>query len=129
MPLRTAPVRDGSDGRGACGVSKKRRTFYFDKTVEVEIDMDDLEEAGYHHEDDCPAKRLAVPVPGCGELSDAIASLHRQAHPNAHPEVFMCPEEPCRSLDLDQIGYGRWSTTAIPIPVPVTQVSVKGGVL
>ena len=106
---------------------KKRRTFYFDKSVEVEIDIDDLEEAGYHHEDDCPAKKLTGALPGSPALADALASLHRQAHPNAHSEVFMCPEEPCRSLDLDQIGYGCWGTSAVP--VPVAQVSVKGGIL
>lgn len=84
-------------------MSKKRRTFYFDKTVEVEIDMDDLEEAGYHHEDECPAKKQVTP--GAPDLSDALASLHRQAHPNAHSEIFLCTEEPCRSLGMDQIGY------------------------
>ena len=81
---------------------KKRKTFYFDKTVEVEVDEEDLEEAGYHHEDACPSKT----VPGWVDLSDALASLHRQAHPNASPEIFACPEEPCRSLGMDQIGYG-----------------------
>jgi hypothetical protein len=103
---------------------KRRRTFYFDKTVEVEIDIDDLEEAGYHHEDECPVK--SAPAPGAPDLSDALASLHRQAHPNAHGEIFLCLEEPCRSLDLDQIGFGRRTS---PRPATVAQVSVEGGVL
>ena len=95
---------------------KRRKTFYFDKTVEVEVDEDDLEEAGYHHENDCPAKRLAVPIPGGPDLADALASLHRQAHPTASPEIFACPEEPCRSLGLDQIGYaGRPGRAAQPV--------------
>jgi len=108
-------------------VSKKRRTFYFDKTVEVEVDIEDLEEAGYHHEDDCPAKSATVSLPGAPDLSDALASLHRQAHPNAHPEIFMCPEEPCRSLDMDLIGY-RGTTKSAPAPA-VQTVSVAGGVV
>ena len=86
-------------------MSKKRHTFYFDKTVEVEIDVEDLDEAGYHHEDDCPAK--TTPLPGGPDLSDVLSSLHRQAHPGAHSEIFLCPEEPCRSLDMDLIGYRR----------------------
>jgi len=82
----------------------KRGTFSFDKTVEVEVDIEDLEDAGYHHEDDCPAKRL--PVPGAIGTTDALASLHRQAHPSASSEIFACAEEPCRSLGIEQIGYG-----------------------
>jgi hypothetical protein len=83
----------------------KRKTFYFDKTVEVEVDEEDLAEAGYHHEDACPAKSRPGD-PYRADLADALASLHRQAHPGASPEIFACPEEPCRSLGMDQIGYG-----------------------
>jgi hypothetical protein len=85
-------------------MGERRRTFYFDKTVEVEIDIEDLEEAGYHHEDDCPARR---DVTAHQDLAGMLASLHRQAHPGAHSEVFMCREEPCRSLDMDLLGFGR----------------------
>lgn len=88
-----------------------------------EIDMDDLEEAGYHHEDDCPARSGSEGGP---DLADALASLHRQAHPNAHRDIFLCPEEPCRSLEMDQIGYGRPATATAPL---VKRVDVKGGVL
>ena len=105
-------------------MSKKRRTFYFDKSVTVEIDIEDLEEAGYHHEDECPAKQ--PPAPGAPDLSDALASLHRQAHPGAHPEIFLCTEEPCRSLGLDQIGYRNPMTVKGGAP---STVAVAGGVL
>jgi hypothetical protein len=80
-------------------VKTKRRTFYFDKTVEVEIDIDDLEEAGYHHEDDCPAKSVKLPT----STTDALASLHQQAHPSQSLDPLMCREEPCRSLSLEQV--------------------------
>ena len=80
-------------------------TFYFEKEVEVEISAEDLEDAGYHHEDDCPARAHACP-PGQVDLSDALASLHRQAHPSAPGNIFLCREEPCRSLGLNLIGYG-----------------------
>jgi hypothetical protein len=83
--------------------SKKRTPLYFEKNVEVEIDEEDLEEAGYHHKDDCPARTRPS---AASEIADALASLHRQAHPGAHPEIFMCPQEPCRSLGMDVLGYG-----------------------
>jgi hypothetical protein len=91
--------------------AKQRRgskSFYVDKTVgvEVEIDEDDLADAGYHHGDDCPAARRD-PLPGEPDVRVALASLHRQAHPGARPDIFLCPEEPCRSLGLDLVGPVR----------------------
>lgn len=89
----------------------KRTIPYFttETTVEVEIDPDDLHDAGWHHEDECknPVEygNHAVPVlpnEDIRALGAALASLHRQAHPSAG-SVRVCHEEPCRSLTLDQL--------------------------
>jgi len=82
-------------------------------TTEVEIDLDDLaadlEEAGWHQEEDCPAKIPARPVTSMTELAGAVGSLHRQAHPSQPADPFLCREEPCRSLPAD-VTLTRLST-------------------
>lgn len=74
----------------------------FEVTTEAEVTVDDLEDAGYHHEDDCPARAGRVPV----SVTEALASLHRQAHPQQSADLLMCREEPCRSLSMEQ-AIGR----------------------
>lgn len=79
--------------------------FNTEATVDVDIDPDDLHDAGWHHEDECDAskgERGEIIPPPLG-LHDALASLHRQAHPGQHPSVTLCHEEPCRSLTIDQL--------------------------
>ncbi len=66
--------------------------------VDVEIDEEALEEAGWHSEDGCPNKPKIKRGLEPAATSDAIASLHRQAHPTEHPDPFLCRDEPCRSL-------------------------------
>ena len=84
---------------------KKRRRFSESFTVDVEIDASDLEDAGYHHEDDCPAKTgVVAAITAPRDVVEVIGSLHRQAHPTQHPSPFMCREEPCRSLPLDLVS-------------------------
>lgn len=85
---------------------------YFTQDVEVEIGPEELEEAGWHHEDDCPAAESKVKI-GPGEqfptvlpdVMGAIGSLHRQAHPSQSSDPLACREEPCRSLPFDVLRY------------------------
>jgi hypothetical protein len=79
-------------------LTRQRKTT----TVEVEVDIDDLIENGWHHEEDCPSTRSAI-AQEREALASAVRSLHRQAHPSQHPDPFMCREEPCRSLPADCI--------------------------
>lgn len=65
--------------------------------VDVEIEADDLHDAGWHHDSECKG------VPVTTGFGAVIASLHRQAHPGQHREVMYCHEEPCRSLTLEQL--------------------------
>ena len=80
----------------------RRRYLYFDKTVEVEIDSEDLAEAGYHHENDCPAKAHLHAATSLPVLA-ALAGLHQQAHPGQPADPAMCRMEPCRLLTLAQL--------------------------
>lgn len=80
----------------------RRRNISVFTEVEVDIDPADLEEAGYHHEDDCPSKPTALRAPAV-DLRDVIASLHRQAHPSQGTDPYLCREEPCRSLSFSQL--------------------------
>lgn len=75
------------------------RSFTMTTDVDVEIDPDDLHEAGWHHEDECTARAAIMPAP----LGAATASLHRQAHPSQPADVALCREEPCRSLSFEQV--------------------------
>jgi hypothetical protein len=78
--------------------------------TEVEVEPDTLRDAGWHHESECDAggfndaeEGMAwLPATDVGALAAAVASLHRQAHPSS-PSAAVCPEEPCRSLTLDQL--------------------------
>jgi hypothetical protein len=64
--------------------------------VEVDVDISDLAENGWHHEDDCPSMRAVAQ--GGTAAAEAIRSLHAQAHPSQPADPFLCREEPCRSL-------------------------------
>lgn len=75
-----------------------KRSGTFTATVDVDIDLADLEDAGWHHEDECPASNQPV---GYTSLLAAVDSLHQQAH-DRFP-LRMCRKEPCRSLSLGQI--------------------------
>ncbi len=90
-------------------LTRKRTTTTVE--VEVEVDISDLEQNGWHHEDDCP-DRQPVAVARSEDLTDAIRSLHRQAHPSQHPDALLCRELPCRDLDFDQLctPMGRGGT-------------------
>ncbi len=83
---------------------------YFDMTVtadvDVEIDPDELHDAGWHHESECDSKTSLLSRDEREAYRDAIASLHRQAHPSQPIDPFvplLCPEEPCRSLGSDEL--------------------------
>lgn len=72
--------------------------------VDVDVDPADLEDAGYHHEDDCPAKTgKGCAHPDRERLDDALEDLHQQAGHGTYP-VRVCLREPCRSLYLVPIG-------------------------
>jgi len=77
------------------GTLTRKRTY---TTVEVEVDVDitDLAGNGWHHEDECPSASTAA-------VADALASLHRQAHPSQTLSPLTCREEPCRSLSYEEI--------------------------
>jgi hypothetical protein len=77
----------------------RRPCEVFEVTAEAEITHDDLRDAGWHHEDDCPAKGGRMPV----STVKALESLHRQAHPQQTTDLLMCREEPCRSLTVEQV--------------------------
>lgn len=89
----------------------KKKAPYFTTTVdaEVEVDPDDLHDAGWHHETECgidvsdEEDRASLPDSDLRALTRAVASLHRQAHPSQVLSVRLCHEEPCRSLSLDQL--------------------------
>ena len=69
---------------------------YSGVTVEVEVDEYDIKEAGYHHEDDCPAKTGTLSDKQ--ELEDALAAMHEQYHPDQPLRIQWCMTEPCRSV-------------------------------
>jgi hypothetical protein len=76
--------------------------------VPVTIDADDLHDGGWHHKSECgvmdnPALTTPLVIGGVSER-DAIASLHRQAHPGQPGDPLRCAEEPCRSLSFDQVA-------------------------
>jgi len=79
-----------------------RRYISVTTDVDVDIDLDVLEDAGYHHEDDCPHKPGELVAPAA-DARDVIASLHRQAHPSQGTDPYLCREEPCRSLSFGQL--------------------------
>lgn len=58
--------------------------------TEVEVDPDDIESAGYHHEQDCPANEE--------RWTQAAQILHLQAHPDEPLDMARCRREPCRTV-------------------------------
>ena len=85
------------------------RSRFTTVTAEVEVDLvdllDDLDdkalaELELHRDENCGAKIPVTENPGQDCVRDAIASLHRQAHPSANGDPWLCHEEPCRSLPL-----------------------------
>ena len=85
------------------------RSGYTTVTAEVEVHIgdlledlsdEDLAELGLHLDEKCAAKVPVTETPGQDCIRDAIASLHRQAHPAANSDPWLCHEEPCRSLPL-----------------------------
>lgn len=75
----------------------RRRSSVFAPTVTVEVDPYDLADAGWHHEDDCPAEG-GGPAGPASMWEDAAESLHRQAHPSQPLALHRCQEEPCRTI-------------------------------
>lgn len=77
------------------------------ETVEVEVDSAALHDAGWHHENECPAGYQAEPDDGIGPAAELISlraameSLHRQAHGDG--PVRLCRSRPCSSLSLNQL--------------------------
>jgi hypothetical protein len=76
--------------------------------VEVDLDPDDLHDAGWHHESECAGgrqKMAAAPPVSLGlgwvGVTAALESLHRQAHGDG--PIMLCRAEPCSSLSLDQL--------------------------
>ena len=89
----------------------KAKVPYFETDVTVtsyvEIDPDELHDAGWHHETECGG--LANPRPlvvGTMPYAEAVASLHRQAHPSQLSDPATCREETCRSLSFVQLRGG-----------------------
>lgn len=72
-------------------------TRFMEVEAEVEITADDLHDEGWHHQSECTARGIPVPV------APVLASLHRQAHPSQPADVALCREEPCRSLSFAQV--------------------------
>jgi hypothetical protein len=83
----------------------KRVPRYFDttETVDVTIDAGDLHDAGWHHENECPAE----PGPLVDEDSlaqaywTALVALHHEAH--GPGSIALCLKGACASLSLDQL--------------------------
>jgi hypothetical protein len=90
------------------GRSPKAPWLSIEATVDVDIDPDELYDAGWHREEDCEEIRskgkggVVTVIPPPVTLAEAVGSLHRQAHPAAG-DILLCHEEPCRSLTLDQM--------------------------
>lgn len=90
-------------------------------TIEIELTEDQLDEAGYHHKDDCShdychdddgsacshdecasiedAHRLEHHETGAHEAAAALSDWHETAH--GYTIWSGCPQEPCNQLTLD----------------------------
>lgn len=80
----------------AQGKITRERTY---TEVCVEVDISDLADNGWHHEDDCPS---AAAVAGAAvHAAEVITALHRQAHPGEHRDPWLCHREPCKSASSD----------------------------
>lgn len=60
-------------------------------TVDAEVEESDIEDAGYHHEDDCPALDVDVTA-----ARQALSDWHDKAHGLTLWEG--CPFDPCYNL-------------------------------
>jgi hypothetical protein len=81
----------------AAVTTKKRKPFYQTVSVDVDIDASVLEDAGYHHEDECPGGSYDdMDVPDHETNRRTLADWHDHAHGLslwAH-----CSYEPCNLL-------------------------------
>jgi hypothetical protein len=68
-------------------------------TFTVEIPGAEMQQSGWHHKSECPARIPALPT----ALADAIFELHQQAHPDQPADPYACNREPCCRLSLAQI--------------------------
>jgi hypothetical protein len=72
------------------------------ETIDVEISAYTLHDAGWHHENECPAgPGPLAPEPPMVDLRAAIEALHHQAH--GAGSLVLCHAEPCASLSLEQL--------------------------
>ncbi len=67
----------------------------------VEVDADELSEAGYHHYEDCPPYDAG---PALAEMMDGMRrhsaqEVHQVLHGSGEPAA--CNREPCRSYPID----------------------------
>lgn len=63
-------------------------------TAEVEVDEDEIKDAGYHHEDDCPVVDLHIE-----EARHALADWHDTAH--GLTLWSGCAAAPCTTLPTE----------------------------
>jgi hypothetical protein len=81
-------------------VKSKVPVFHTIASADVEVDVNiqpgELHDAGWHHKSECSGRSAT-------SLGAAVASLHRQAHPGQSGDVWLCHEEPCRSLTIEQL--------------------------
>jgi hypothetical protein len=79
---------------GATVTTKKRKPFYQSVNVDIDIDASVLEDAGYHHEEDCPAHET--------DLTDHETNIRalNDWHDHHHGLSLWasCPYEPCKLL-------------------------------
>lgn len=70
--------------------------------VEVEVDEYEIKQAGYHHEDDCPANkgRDGKPNPPTDkqQVEAALEAMHDEHHADQSCRIERCLAEPCRSV-------------------------------
>lgn len=80
----------------AAVTTNKRKPFYQSVTVDVDIDASVLEDAGYHHEEDCPA---AQDQDGSDDVADNLLRLS-DWHDQTHGLTLWanCHHQPCNLL-------------------------------
>ena len=79
---------------------KKRRSYLQTVSVDVDIDASVLEDNGYHHEEDCPAK--ATDEDSADVINVGLRALS-DWHDHNHGLTLWanCPHDPCRLLSDD----------------------------
>jgi len=87
---------------------KAPRYETFSATAEFEVDADDLHDAGWHHELECPAGHSVGADDdgyGAGHIKvtyrAAIEELHHEAH--GPGSLVLCQSRPCSLLGIDQL--------------------------